>query len=175
MENEDLIRYPIGSFVPRERSTSEEREQDRFELNAIVPRLQQVVDDLPVSRLHMPYRPNGWTPQQIIHHMADNDMNAFIRLKRGITETEPQASSYRQDLWAELNDYKETPVSVSIQLLQAIHFRMDKVLESLTEADYEKKLKTNVLGSITVDTAIQRFIWHNHHHTAQIRSVCEAE
>lgn len=87
----------------------------------------------------------------------------------------PDCAPYRQDLWAELSDYKETPVSVSIQLLQAIHFRMDKVLESLTEADYEKKLKTNVLGSITVDTAIQRFIWHNRHHTAQIRSVCEAE
>ncbi|MNP71499.1 putative metal-dependent hydrolase YfiT [compost metagenome] len=98
-------------------------------------------------------------------------MNAYIRLKRALTEEEPQATSYREDLWGELNDYKETPISISISLLESIHYRLIKILEGLKPEDYNRRFSTQVLGLISVDTALQRFIWHNNHHTAQIKEL----
>ncbi len=166
---EENIRYPIGMFTPRVNSAPEDRVDYITEIAKIVPTLHDTIKKCNTTRLHTPYRTNGWTPHEIIHHLADNDMNAFIRLKRALTEIEPQAASYREDLWAELNDYKQTPVLVSIHLLEAIHFRIMKLLEGLNAEDYDRKLRTNALGWITVDTAIQRFIWHNHHHTSQIQ------
>lgn len=168
---EDHLRYPIGTFKPKKMISEVDRANYSIEIANIVPTLQEVIKNLDNSQLQTPYRNNGWTVQQIIHHMADNDMNAFIRLKRALTEEQPQASSYREDLWAELNDYKETPVFVSFALLESIHFRLIKVLEGLKSHDFERRFSTKVLGLITVDTALQRFIWHNKHHTAQIQEL----
>ncbi|GIQ71410.1 putative metal-dependent hydrolase [Xylanibacillus composti] len=169
--DEEILRYPIGVFTPQERITEETRNNYIVEIAGIVPTLQETVKILNGEQIHVPYRTNGWTVQQVIHHMADNDMNAFIRLKRALTETEPQATSYREDLWAVLNDYRETPVIISITLLEAIHFRLCRLLEGMNAEDFEKKFRTNVLGLITADVAVQRFIWHNKHHIVQIQEL----
>lgn len=166
-------RYPIGSFKPLDNRSPSPRAIYSLEIAGLVPTLQDMLRHLNVEELRMPYRKNGWTVQQVVHHMADNDMNALIRLKRALTEEEPQASSYREDLWAELNDYRDTPVQISINLLESIHYRLIKVLDGLMPSDFEKRLSTEVLGLITVDIALQRFIWHNKHHTAQIGRLIE--
>lgn len=97
-------------------------------------------------------------------------MNAFIRLKRALTEDEPVASSYREDLWAELGDYEHVPIEVSIQLLESLHRRMYVLLQHLDAGDFDRRFTTQALGSITIDVAVQRFVWHNRHHIAQIRN-----
>ncbi|MFC5405840.1 YfiT family bacillithiol transferase [Cohnella soli] len=134
----------------------------------IIDPLKRVLKQLTKDQLMTPYRPNGWTIQQVVHHLADNDMNAFLRFKRGLTEDEPMASSYRQDLWAELEDYKHVPVEVSIQLLDSIHTRFFVVLKGMNSDHFTSKFNTQVLGTIPLDVALQRFIWHNEHHIAQI-------
>ncbi|MFD1176004.1 DinB family protein [Paenibacillus puldeungensis] len=96
MEKEHL-RYPIGTFKPQEMTSEVDQANYSIEIAKIVPTLQEIVKNLDTSQLQTPYRNNGWTVKQVIHHMADNDMNAFIRLKRALTEEEPQASSYRED------------------------------------------------------------------------------
>lgn len=166
-------RYPIGHFKPLDNISPAARANYSMEIARLVPTLQDMLRHLNVEELRMPYRKNGWTVQQVVHHLADNDMNALIRLKRALTEEEPQASSYREDLWAELNDYRDTPVQISVNLLESVHYRLMKVLDGLVPSDFEKRLSTEVLGMITVDIALQRFIWHNKHHAAQIRSVIE--
>jgi hypothetical protein len=168
--DEEMLKYPIGKFLPDESHSDHKRKSYMKELGLIVPSLEEVVKHLDRIQLQAPYRPGGWSLQQVIHHMADNDMNAYIRLKRALTENEPMASSYEQDLWAGLHDYKETPIQVSVQLMRSIHTRMIHLLEGLDQGMFSRRFSTHVLGVITVDTAIQRFIWHNKHHIAQVRA-----
>jgi hypothetical protein len=169
------IRYPLGSFEPLVEPTLEDRQKFMQQIPSIVPTLRQIIMKCPLPQLHMPYREGGWSIQQIVHHLADNDMNAYLRFKRALTEDEPLASSYREDLWAELSDYTEVPVENSLSLLETLHFRFLILLKDLHPEDFQRTMRTQVLGSITLDIALQRFVWHNQHHIAQIRSIANRE
>ncbi|RED59182.1 YfiT family bacillithiol transferase [Cohnella lupini] len=167
----DTLRFPIGSFEPVVPFSDEDREHFIQQIPEIIRTLRDAVEELGPERLHIPYREGGWSAAQIVHHMADNDMNAYFRFKRALTEDEPMGSSYRQDLWAELSDYKDVPIDNSLSLLEILHSRFSILLNGLNEDDFHRKLRTQVLGTITLDTALQRFVWHNRHHTAQIKSL----
>lgn len=167
---QDIIRYPIGYFQSIQKASPELREQWMDQLSNISCNLRAIVVQLEDGHLHTPYRPGGWNIQQIAHHMADNDMNAYLRFKRALTEEEPEGSTYREDLWAELSDYKLLPVEDSISLIDLLHRRFLLLLRSLHPEDFGRKLRTQALGIITLDTALQRFVWHNQHHLAQIRT-----
>lgn len=171
--NEDILRYPIGQFNPVTTTSEEERKSYTKEIADIVPSLRKIVKDFNNDQLQTPYRSGGWTVQQVVHHMADNDVNAYLRLKRALTEEEPMASSYRPNFWAELSDYKDTPIEISLMLLEALHYRLINTIHGLKSADYDRRFNTEVLGWITVDVAIQRFIWHNKHHTSHIQSLAQ--
>jgi hypothetical protein len=164
----DELRFPIGAFKPAAQPDAEYRRAIIAEVETLAPRLRDMVRNAVPGRLHVPYRPGGWNVQQIVHHMADNDMNAYLRFKRALTEEEPLAASYREDLWAELADYQYAPVEESVALLELLHRRFVVLLRSLAPEDFSRKLKTQALGSVTLDIALQRFVWHNRHHMAQI-------
>ncbi|WP_337097992.1 YfiT family bacillithiol transferase [Paenibacillus sp. YIM B09110] len=163
----DGLRYPIGKFEPIDMS-SEARAGFIAQIPDIVRALRRLTDSLTPEQLEMSYRTGGWSIKQIVHHMADNDMNAYLRFKRALTEDEPAGSTYREDLFAELSDYKDVPIERSLSLLEALHIRFHSLLLGLKEEHFQRKLKTQVLGTITLDIALQRFVWHNRHHTAQI-------
>lgn len=167
----DHLRFPIGRFEPVPHPTFEQRTGCIDEIRELVPTLRNVLDGLHSGQLHTPYRPQGWSVQQVVHHLADNDMNAYLRFKRGITEDNPLISTYREDLWAELDDYKDVPPETSLLLLEALHSRFVILLRSLNPSDFSKTMTTQLLGSITLDTALQRFVWHHRHHAAQITSL----
>ena len=134
--------------------------------------LRLSVQNLNIEQLLTQYRPKGWTLQQVIHHMADNDMNAFIRFKRALTEDSPVASSYREDVWAELSDY-QTPIESSLSLLESIHIRFVAILRSLHSSDFKRTFTSPTHGVMSLDVATQRFIWHDRHHIAQITALKE--
>lgn len=159
------------SFQPITPLSAEQRKQLEGQILTIVPSLRKILSCLREDELRTPYRPGGWTPLQIVHHMADNDMNAYLRLKRALTEDEPVANSYREDLWAELSDYSETSADISITLMECLHSRLYQLLQGLNAEDYVRKLRTEVLGTITIEIAVQRFIWHNQNHLRQIAAV----
>nr|WP_322745795.1 putative metal-dependent hydrolase [Paenibacillus donghaensis] len=161
-------RLPTGSFQSRAFTSAEDRVGFIPQIPEITKDLRSLVLELTPEQLDTPYRQGGWTPKQVIHHMADNDMNAYIRFKRALTEDVPLAGSYREDLWAELSDYRDLPVEDSILFLEALHYRFVILLNGLQPDDFQRKLQTQVLGEITLDTALQRLIWHNRHHMAQI-------
>lgn len=169
----DTLRFPIGHFQPNLSATSQDRRALVQQIAELSCSLRELVVDLTSEQLKVPYRQGGWCIQQIVHHMADNDMNASLRLKRALTEEQPIASSYREDLFAELSDYSDSPIELSIALLEALHQRLVIVLRSLSEEQFQRTLQTGLLGVITIDTAIQRLVWHNQHHLAQIASLIE--
>ncbi|WP_152391880.1 YfiT family bacillithiol transferase [Paenibacillus guangzhouensis] len=173
MENRvpDLIRFPIGSFEPHVSMTDEERIQVIHQIPEISRRLRAIIEELTPDQFDTSYRQGGWTIRQIVHHLADNDMNAYIRFKRALTEDEPMANTYREDQWAELPDYQATPIEDSIALLELLHRRFYVLVWEMKPEAFRRKLRTVVVGSITLDIALQRFIWHNRHHLAQIESV----
>jgi hypothetical protein len=170
----DKLRYPIGHFVPNPNPSVEERNNCIKQIPDISKSLTDVLKNLDHDQLQTPYRPGGWTIQQVVHHLADNDMNAYLRLKRALTEDEPVANSYREDLFAKLSDYRDVPIQMSFSLLEALHSRLITLLHSLSPEDFSRRFTTQALGLITIDIALQRFVWHNRHHISQIRSLIDS-
>ncbi|MWC27574.1 YfiT family bacillithiol transferase [Paenibacillus sp. MMS18-CY102] len=165
------IRFPIGSFTPLLEVTDEARAGYIRQLSEVHVSLQKLVSQLREDQLSVPYRPGGWNIKQIIHHMADNDMNAYLRFKRGLTEETPMGSSYEQDRFAEMADYRDIPIAHSIQLLELLHARLVILLQKLEPETFARKITTAALGEITLDIALQRFVWHNQHHIGHIASL----
>lgn len=166
----DAIRYPIGLFEPDHSISAVGRQRIIDQIPNLVATLRSLTEVLTEEQLGCSYRHGGWSIRQIIHHMSDNDMNAYLRFKRALTEDEPMGSSYREDLFAEMRDYSELPIDNSLLLLEALHGRFVTLLHGLSDEHFQRKLKTQVLGSITLDIALQRFVWHDRHHIAQIEA-----
>ncbi|APH04159.1 YfiT family bacillithiol transferase [Bacillus weihaiensis] len=167
----EQIRFPIGQFEPLQNPTSEQRNKWIQEISELPKLLRLTVQNLSIEQLHTQYRPGGWTIQQVVHHMADNDMNAFIRFKKALTEDNPIASSYREDLWAELSDYQNTPIETSLNLIESIHCRFVILFCSLSTYDFERTFKSPTHGLMNLDVATQRYAWHGRHHIAQIEAL----
>jgi uncharacterized damage-inducible protein DinB len=167
----DSLRYPIGQFTAVQGTTEVQRKQFIKSIAEMPEKLRQAVEGLGVEQLNSPYRPGGWTLQQVVHHLADAEMNAYIRFKRGLTEDHPVAGSFREDLWAELNDYENTPVETSVLLLEALHSRFVTLLGKLKSTDFERLVTSPTYGDMTLDEAVQRYSWHGRHHIAQIISL----
>jgi len=169
---EDL-RYPIGMYEIVCEISDEERRQLISEVEIQPAILRTTVEKLTSQQMETPYRPGGWTIRQVVHHLADNNMNAYIRFKRGLTEDAPRSPSYREDLWAELPDYREIPVGESLTLLDILHRRFAVLLSALEPQDFHRTVYHSTLGSVSLDAALHRYVWHNRHHIAQITGLCE--
>jgi uncharacterized damage-inducible protein DinB len=167
----DSFRYPIGQFIAVENPSEEQRERFVDSIAEIPDKIRQAVDGLGVEQLNTSYRPGGWTLQQVVHHLADAEMNAYIRFKRGLTEEQPLAGTFQEALWAELTDCKDTPVETSILLLEALHSRFVNLLIRLKPIDFTRSVTSPTHGTMTLDIAVQRFSWHALHHIAQIKSL----
>jgi uncharacterized damage-inducible protein DinB len=168
----DHFRYPIGQFESIQNPTPEQLNKWIEDISEIPNILRLNVQNLTFEQLLTQYRPGGWTVQQVVHHMADNDMNAFIRFKRALIEDSPTAGSYREDLWAELSDYR-TPIETSLVLLESLHSRFVSLLRSLHLSDFQRTFTSPTHGVMSLDVATQRYAWHGRHHIAQITSLKE--
>jgi hypothetical protein len=169
----DKLRYPIGQFDPIVQPSAEQLTGWIKEIGDFSRYLRQMVQDLTSEQLKTPYRPDGWTIQQVVHHLADNNMNSYLRFKKGLTEDNPLVNSYRQDLWAELNDSIDEPVDTSLLLIQSINSRFVRLLISLNIVDFQRTFISPTFGVLTLNIAIQRYVWHSKHHAAQIKSLKE--
>lgn len=163
----ERLRYPIGRFEPIPNPTSAQRGEWILDITELPEQVRIAVQSLTPEQLTTPYRPGGWTVQQVVHHLADNDMNAFIRFKRALTEECPQAGSYREDLWAELGDYY-VPVEISLVLMKAVHDRFAALLRGMRENEFERTFISPAHGLMTLNVAVQRYAWHGRHHLAQL-------
>lgn len=174
MAGEDL-RYPIGKYEAKSLLTPAERTRAIAQIEETPKRLREAVGGLSGGQLDMRYRPGGWTVRQVAHHLPDSHMNAYVRLKLALTENEPIVKPYEEALWAELADSKETPVEVSLSLLEFLHLRWDNLLRALQPEDFARRLGHPVSGVMTTDNLVHHYAWHGRHHVAQITSLRERE
>lgn len=174
-DGEKLIKlqYPIGKFYYREDAKEESRKAYIKEIEDLPAKLRHAVKGLNDKQLDTPYRPDGWTVKQVVHHIPDSHLNAYVRIKLALTEDEPIIKTYEEKEWAKLHDYSRTPIEVSLDLLEVLHKRWVILLNSLKDNDFCKKLNHPELGLISIDFTVANYAWHGNHHVAHITSLRE--
>jgi len=165
------LRYPIGKFKWEGRTTDEQRPSFIGEIESAPARLRNAVKGLSDQQLDTPYRPGGWTLRQVVHHVPDSHMNAYVRFKLALTEDNPTIKPYEEARWAELTDGRTAPVEVSLTLLDSLHHRWVSLLRSLTPADWERLFRHPELGPMTLEKNLALYAWHGKHHVAHITSL----
>jgi hypothetical protein len=169
------LRYPIGPYQPKTMLTADERGLAIAQIAELPKQMRDAVGGLSGGQLDTPYRPSGWTVRQVAHHVPDSHMNAYVRMKLALTENKPTIKPYEEGLWAELADSRETPVEVSIALLEFLHVRWDFLLRSLEPEKFARRLIHPAAGVMTVDNLVHHYAWHGRHHVAHITALRQRE
>lgn len=170
--NNDL-RYPIGLEV-EDTPNNDNRRIWMDNIKKLPARLQDAVADLSNEQLATPYRPEGWTIHQVVHHVADSHMNSFIRFKLALTENEPAIRPYEETLWAETTDVSDVPISASLSIIEGLHSRWTALLESMSPEQYDRTFyHPGLQKSLTLGECLRLYSWHSLHHTAHITSLRE--
>ena len=161
-------RYPIGDFEMPKQVTPARRQQAIDEIASTPAKMRAAVKGLNDAQLDTPYREGGWTVRQVVHHVPDSHLNAYVRLKLALTEEKPTIKPYDEAKWANLADTRSTPVEVSLSLLSSVHERMDRIWRSLQQEQFARTLVHPEHGERTVDWLLFLYEWHGKHHTAHI-------
>jgi hypothetical protein len=168
---EDILRYPIGKFLPKEEYTKNELEQFIGRIESLPSKLEREVGNLTSSQLDTPYRDGGWTVRQVIHHMADSHLNAYIRFKWTLTEETPMIKAYNEKAWAETVEMKANP-NLSIALLKALHAKWIVLLRGHTATDLKKEfIHPETKKHIRLENLMGMYAWHGEHHLAHITAL----
>jgi hypothetical protein len=163
------LRYPVGKYDRnRGQHSRDERKQLIENIAALPEQLRQAIIGLNGKQLDTPYREGGWTVRQVVHHLADSHMNAYVRYKLALTEENPTIKPYKEAAWAELADSRATPIDVSLALLDSLHARFVVLLRSLKDEDWERKLTHPEAGVMSLDLMLGLYEWHGRHHVAHI-------
>lgn len=170
----EKLRYPIGKFVAPEHFTSDYLRENLAQIDSFPERIRAVVTGLDDGQLDTPYRPDGWTVRQVIHHCADSHMNCFVRLKWTLTEENPTIKFYYEDRWAALPDNRKMPVEPTLTLLETLHYRIVFLLRNLTEEQLTRTFLHPENGkTFSIREIIGLYAWHGNHHLAHIVSLTE--
>lgn len=167
-------KYPVGRFVRPEKVTPHERMAAIAALAELPGKLSRAVEGLSREQLDTPYREGGWTVRQLVHHIADSHMNAFVRVRLALTEDWPTITPYDEKAWAVLRD-SAAPAGWSVSLIENLHARWVMLLESLTDEQWERGMKHPVNGPLTIAMATLLYAWHSRHHVAHITRLRERE
>lgn len=166
----DQLRYPVGRFTPVENTANARAEHIRM-IGLLPKRLCAAVSGLSNAHLDTPYREGGWTVRQVVHHFADSHANSFIRFKLALTEEWPTIKPYDEKAWAELPDSKSLPIDSSLSFITGMHERWVSLLESMSEADFERGYVHPERGRQNLAAALAIYAWHCRHHTAHITAL----
>lgn len=166
-------RYPIGRYAADENPTPETRARHIEEIAALPARMRKAVDGLTPQQLETPYREGGWTLRQVVHHVPDSHLNAYVRTKLALTENVPTIKAYDESAWARLKDSELTPPEISLSLLEAVHGRWVLLLKALKAEDFERKWNHPESGVHNVDWLLGLYAWHGNHHVAHITTTRE--
>jgi len=162
-------RYPIGKWTPVETLSPDDRRRAIDEIAATPAALRRAVSGLDDARLDTPYRDGGWTVRQVVHHVPDSHMHAYIRQKLMVTTDLPTINPYPEEIWAELADGRSGDVEVSLTLLEALHDRWVQFLRSLEQEAFARQYRHPAYNKLfTLDGAISLYAWHGKHHAAHI-------
>lgn len=167
----ESLQYPIGRFTFEGTITVEQREQWIHEIAEAPKRMRQAVQGLTESQLDTPYRLQGWTIRQVVHHVADSHMNSYIRFKLTLTEELPTIKPYDEASWAELNDSLTLPIEISLHLLDALHQRWVHILKATSPKVFNRSFIHPDSGETSLAKNLGIYAWHGNHHIAHITSL----
>lgn len=164
-------RYPIGRFEAPGAISESERTR-LIEIVASAPgRLRDAVQGMTAQQLDTPYRKGGWTVRQVIHHVPESHMHAYIRFKLALTEDDPVVKPYNEAAWARLHDVPDTPVDTSLALLDCLHRRWVILMRGMSDEEWRKRYihPESDRGSMVLDYVLAMYAWHGEHHIAHVR------
>jgi hypothetical protein len=168
MNNEQLS-YPIGRFSPPTRIDTAIINTWIATIEEAPQRYEQAVAGMTDTQLDTPYRADGWTVRQVVHHVADSHMNSYIRFHWALTEPNPTIKAYDEKSWAALSYQEKVPVSISLQLLENLHKRWAILLRALSPEELEKTFVHPETGKINVlKEVVGLYAWHSEHHLHHI-------
>lgn len=161
--------YPIGKFEYGKTYTDADNQRHIQELELFPKQLITIASELTPDLLLESYRPGGWNAQQIIHHIADSHINAYIRIKLVLTENTPVIKPYDQNAWALLDDSQKLPIEISLRLIESIHARMVYVLKSTDKAAFQRKyIHPEYNREFKLDEVLALYAWHGKHHAGHL-------
>jgi DinB family protein len=168
------IRYPVGRFEYDGDVSRDAIDRAIEEIASQPVLLRAAVDGLDDEQMNTPYRDGGWSPRDVVHHVPDSHMNAYVRCKLALTEDAPTIKPYDEAAWARLADSRTVPVGVSLDLLEALHVRWTALLRSLPDADFERGYVHPEYGrAVPLREVVAMYAWHGRHHTAHILALRE--
>ena len=167
----ESLRFPIGRFEEDPQPTRAKHKGWVDQIGRVPGELRALVQDLSERQLDTPYRPDGWTVRQVVHHLADSHLNAYVRTKLALTEEEPTIKPYDQAAWAELPDGSTAPIESSMSLLEALHARWVATLRAIDEEAFKRTLNHPEQGLITISRIVQSYAWHGQHHIAHVNTL----
>ena len=167
------LRYPVGPFTFTAALSDHERQTLIDQIAETPLRMRAAVAGLDQTQLDTPYRPEGWTVRQVVHHVPESHLNSYTRFKLALTEDEPTIKPYFEDRWAELDDARQAPIELSLDLLDTLHARWVWFLRTLKQSDFERTFRHPDLGTVSLDKNIALYAWHGRHHVAHITSLRE--
>ncbi len=171
MNNDEHLRYPIGRFNSKETYSTQELNRFIDQIEAAPHKIETEIKSLTLAQLDTPYRPGGWTVRQVLHHIPDSHMNAYIRLKWTLTEDTPTIKAYDEKAWAETPETKLDP-GFSIELLKVLHVKWVTILRKLKTEDFSKSfLHPETKKHVSLARQVATYAWHGEHHLGHIRIV----
>lgn len=174
METNELesLRYPIGKFTVPENVSESDRKKWISDLEELPNKLRNEINYFTEEMLGSSYKPGGWSARQVIHHVADSHMNAYIRFKLALTEDVPVIKPYIESLWAELPEAKSSPCEISLDLLDALHRRFVIMLRKMKPEDFERKFyHPENKKEMILKNVLALYSWHGNHHLGHIQIV----
>ena len=169
---EDLS-YPLGKYIEQPFSQPQLKEW-LLDIEVLPKALEYAITNLDAAQLEQPYRIGGWNSREVVHHVADSHINAFMRFKLALTEDNPTIKPYNQQAFTELSDVKSIPINVSLTLLHALHARMLEVLKNIKDNEWNRTVVHPEYGKhMSVWYLLGQYAWHGKHHTAHINKLRE--
>jgi hypothetical protein len=165
------LRYPTGRFAQPAAYTPAFREQAIDTIAKTPAALRKAVAGLSDAQLDTPYRPDGWSVRQVVHHVPDSHLNAYVRVKLALTEDRPTIKPYDEHLWAQLEDTRSTPIETSLTFLESLHERWVRLFRSLGDDDFGRRYVHPETGEHHLDYLIALYAWHGPHHVAHVTSL----
>lgn len=161
-------RYPIGKFTYSNPPDEAQRNQFVSTIEKTPAALRAAIKGLSTQQIETPYRDGGWTVRQVVHHVPESHMNAYIRFKLGLTEDTPTIKPYMEDRWADTGDVQATPLEVSLTMLDSLHDRWVRLLRSLKPEEWKRQFNHPEMGAVPLEKSLALYAWHGPHHVAHV-------